>query len=143
MTKAKVKFESIDERTQQQAGKLAEILGAAGGKRVTLQVDGDLAMLLKNIASLVAETSGLAYGALSSELSPEQAGKILGVSRPLVVRRMDDGRLPFFYVGAHRRCKLEDVLKLRAEEERQSSALKELAEGIADIIRDDGANGKS
>jgi excisionase family DNA binding protein len=69
----------------------------------------------------------------ATELTPEQAGEILGVSRPLVARRMDVGRLPFRYEGAHRRCKLEDVLALKAEEDKQNAALRELAEGMADI----------
>ena len=54
------------------------------------------------------------------ELSPEQAAAILGISRPLVVRRMDNGLLPFRYVGARRRCRFSDVLKLQREEHGQS-----------------------
>lgn len=69
---------------------------------------------------------------LSAELTPEQAGEMLGISRPLVVRRMEDGRLPFRYEGAHRRCKLEDVLKLKVIEDRQTESLRELA-GMDDV----------
>jgi excisionase family DNA binding protein len=125
---AQVKIETIDEKTQTQAKELAHVLEAAGGERVALQLEGRLADLVKDIATLIGQVSGIAYGGLSSELTPEQAGKILGVSRPLVVRRMDDGRLPFTYVGAHRRCKLEDVLRLKMHEEKSSEALKALAE---------------
>jgi hypothetical protein len=70
---------------------------------------------------------------LSSELTPEQAGKILGISQPLVVQRMNDGRLPFRYEGIHRRCKLDDVLMLKAKEDKQNAALRGLAEGMEDI----------
>jgi excisionase family DNA binding protein len=72
------------------------------------------------------------------ELSPEQAATILGISRPLVVRRMDSGRLPFRYVGAHRRCRLSNVLKLRREEEGQREALDRLASDTEDLMRDHG-----
>ena len=41
---------------------------------------------------------------------------------------MDDGRLPFRYEGKHRRCKPEDVLNLKATEEKQTTALRALAE---------------
>jgi len=37
---------------------------------------------------------------------------------------MDDGRLPFRYEGKHRRCKLEDVLKLKAAEDKPTAALR-------------------
>jgi excisionase family DNA binding protein len=129
---AQVRFEAVDERTREQAQEVAQTIESAAGKGVTLHLEGRLAQIFANIAAVVGRVGGLAYGGLSSELTPEQAGKILGVSRPLVVRRMDDGRLPFRYEGAHRRCKLEDVLKLKAEEDRQSAALSELA-GMDDV----------
>jgi excisionase family DNA binding protein len=133
MGSARVRFESIDESTQRQAQGLARKLRAAGGKRLTVQMEGQLAELFERIAGVIAEVDGLAYGGLAAELSPEQAGRILGISRPLVVRRMDDGRLPFTYVGAHRRCNLEDVLRLKVQEEKQAEALRELGEGIEDL----------
>ncbi len=39
----------------------------------------------------------------NQEVSPTEASTILGISRPLVVLRMDNGDLPFRYVGKHRR----------------------------------------
>lgn len=74
----------------------------------------------------------------SEELSPEEAGKILGISRPLVARKMDAGKLPFRYVGAHRRCKLSDVLALKEEEERRNQALRELVEDSEDLAKNHG-----
>ncbi|WP_346016208.1 hypothetical protein [Bradyrhizobium sp. C-145] len=47
------------------------------------------------------------------ELSPNDVADILGISRPLVVHRMDIGDLPFRYVGKHRRTKLKDALTLK------------------------------
>jgi excisionase family DNA binding protein len=48
-------------------------------------------------------------------LSPSEASVILGVSRLLVVLRMDRGDLPFHYVGRGRRALLADVLALKAK----------------------------
>lgn len=61
------------------------------------------------------------------EVSPNDAARILGISRPLVVRRMDSGELPFRYEGSHRRCKLRDVLALKEREERRQRAMGMLA----------------
>lgn len=49
------------------------------------------------------------------ELSPAEASVILGISRPLVVLRMDRGELPFRYVDKLRRAFLKDVLALKAK----------------------------
>ncbi len=84
--------------------------------------------LVRELTKVVLRHPGVVIAPLSRELSPDAAGKLLGISRPLVVRRMDDGRLPFRYEGKHRRCKLEDVLNLKAAEEKQTTALQALAE---------------
>ena len=64
---------------------------------------------------------GIAIVAIDRELSPADAGKILGISRPTVVRLMQAGKLPFRFEGKHHRCKLEDVLRLQAAGERRPS----------------------
>ncbi len=68
------------------------------------------------------------------EVSPNDASGILGISRPLVVHRMDIGELPFRYVGKHRRTKLKDVLTLKAKLDARQKALEALAEDTEDLI---------
>lgn len=127
MALAKV-IESLDEETRQQAARLHRELKSAHGDSVTVRVEGAMIAILRETTAMMEKVAGFAMAGLADELTPEQAGKILGISRPLVVRRMDDGRLPFRYEGAHRRCKLVDVLKLKATEEKQEQTLRELAE---------------
>lgn len=67
------------------------------------------------------------------ELSPNDAAEILGISRPLVVHRMDLGDLPFRYVGKHRRTKLMDVLALKAKMDAQRQTMEALAEDAEDL----------
>jgi hypothetical protein len=69
------------------------------------------------------------------ELSPNDAASILGISRPLVVHRMDIGDLPFRFVGKHRRAKLKDVLALKTRIDAQRSAMQSLAEDAEDLRR--------
>lgn len=73
-----------------------------------------------------------------TEVTPEDAAGILGISRPLVRRRMDVGALPFRRVGAHRRIRLADVLALRAREEPVRRALEALAADTEDLERTHG-----
>ncbi len=127
MALAKV-IESLDEETRQQAARLHRELESAKGGSVTVRVEGPMIGILREATAMMEKVAGFAMAALADELTPEQAGKILGISRPLVVRRMEDGRLPFRYEGSHRRCTLVDVVKLKAAEEKQEQALRELAE---------------
>jgi hypothetical protein len=70
------------------------------------------------------------------ELSPAQAAEILGISRPLVVHRMDVGDLPFRYVGTHRRATMKDVLELKSKLDARQKALDALAEDTEELMRD-------
>ena len=56
------------------------------------------------------------------EVTPNEAASILGLSRPLVVHRMEVGDLPFRYVGKHRRALLRDVLALKGKLDLQRDA---------------------
>lgn len=103
------------------------------GEHVRVPLNPELAALFKEFATVLLEAGGVAFGPLGAELSPEAAGTILGVSRPLVVQRMDDGRLPFRYVGSHRRCLLTDVLSLKAAEASQNEAMGDLYHDLMDI----------
>ncbi|RJF94626.1 DNA-binding protein [Oleomonas cavernae] len=69
------------------------------------------------------------------EVSPNDAASVLGISRPLVVHRMDIGDLPFRYVGKHRRAKLKDVLALKLRIDTQRAAMEALADDAEDLNR--------
>ena len=73
------------------------------------------------------------------EASPSDASRIFGVSRPVVVHRMDRGDLPFRYVGKHRRALLKDVLALKARLDAQRNALRALAAYVAEFCEKYGA----
>jgi hypothetical protein len=62
------------------------------------------------------------------ELDIETTAQMLGLSVSLVMRRMEDGRLPFRQDGERRLAKLEDVIKLKATLQKQETVLRELAD---------------
>jgi hypothetical protein len=91
--------------------------------------------LLETALGHLLQGERVAVLAEDQELSPNDAADILGISRPLVVHRMDVGELPFRYVGKHRRTKLKDVLALRTKINAQRSAMEALAEDAEDLRR--------
>src|SRR5690349_14304393 len=95
-------IKSLDEETRRQAARLHREFESATGNSVTVRVEGPMIGILRDATAIMEKVAGFAMVPLADELTPERAGKILGISRPLVVRRMEDGRLPFRYEGTHR-----------------------------------------
>lgn len=96
--------------------------------------------LLETALGHLLQGERVAILAEDQEFSPNDAADILGISRPLVVHRMDIGDLPFRYVGKHRRTKLKDVLALKARIDAQQAAMEALAEDAEDLRRRHGAS---
>ena len=67
------------------------------------------------------------------ELSPNDAASILGISRPLLVHRMDIGDLPFRYVGKHRRAMLRDVLALKTRIDARRAVMEAWADDAEEL----------
>ena len=61
-------------------------------------------------------------------LTVEEAADILNVSRPYLVRMMEQGEIPHHKVGRHRRVRYQDLMDYKtAMDIKRSSALDELS----------------
>jgi excisionase family DNA binding protein len=67
--------------------------------------------LLFYILSNMAEGKAISLIPSDSEVSTQQAADMLHVSRPHIVKLLEQGSIPFKKVGSHRRILLEDLLK--------------------------------
>ena len=97
-------------------------------------IPGDAVTMIADILSKLARSEEVALLSSDAEISPEDAAVILGISRPLVRRRMDAGLLLFRRVGAHRRLKLADVLALRDREAPVRAAREELRADTEELM---------
>nr|WP_294527472.1 helix-turn-helix domain-containing protein [uncultured Rhodopila sp.] len=106
----------------------------ADGTRQAVVLSPAAAGIIGDLLATLSVTDQVAVLADDAEVSPEDAAAILGISRPLVRRRMDSGRLPFRRVGSHRRLRLSDVLELKRNEAPVRQALNELQADTDDLI---------
>lgn len=147
MTAHVLQYVELPERDRKRAARLPKL---GSGDTVEMRVrtsDGDLTTVaLPPGAVAVIETvldhlyRGERVAVLSEdrEVTPNEAAVILGISRPLVVHRMEVGDLPFRHVGKHRRARLKDVLALKGRLDRQRAAQAALAKDADELTRDYG-----
>ena len=102
-----------------------KLVGPKGQHAVVPQ---PLYALLKDIVKSLADGKSLVLLPEEKQLTTQQAGELLGMSRPYLIRLLDAGEMPYYVVGKHRRIALRDVLayaKRRAAA--QKSALGKMA----------------
>jgi excisionase family DNA binding protein len=104
------------------------------GARETVIMPSAAAGVIGDLLAKLSRLDEVALLAQDAEVSPEEASAILGISRPLVRRRMDAGMLPFRRIGAHRRLRLSDVLDLKRREAPMRAALDELRADTDDLM---------
>jgi excisionase family DNA binding protein len=87
------------------------LAGALPGDQVELPEEVYLA--LRKIVD--AMQSGLAVSVVpqTTRLTTQQAADLLNVSRPTIVKLLDEGEIPFEKAGTHRRVLLADLLDYR------------------------------
>ena len=109
-----------------------------GGREQKLSIPPSAAAAVEALLAHMLRGERVAVLVEDQELSPTEASAILGISRPLVVLRMDRGDLPFRYVGKHRRALLKDVLALKSKLDTRQSAMDALADDTEDLIQTHG-----
>ncbi len=76
--------------------------------------------LLMDILEAMAAGQGVTIIPENAELTTVQAADLLNVSRPFLIKLLDEGTIPHRKVGKHRRIRMEDVMayKMAIDEER-------------------------
>ena len=99
---------------------------APNGVKIRIQESGmDITVprkaleLLQFILSSMAQGKAVSLITSDSEVTTQQAADILNVSRPHLVKLLEQGALPFKKVGSHRRILLEDLLAYESKQKKQ------------------------
>lgn len=94
----------------------------------TIELPASAVKLLVEILEDMASGRAVTIVPKDAELTTQQAADCLHVSRPFLIRILEDGKIPFRLVGTHRRIRFDDVLQYKqAIDSDRRAVLDELA----------------
>jgi excisionase family DNA binding protein len=87
-----------------------------------LELPAGAVTLLLDILGAMASGQGVTLIPENAELTTVQAADILHVSRPFLIKLLEQGQIPYRRVGTHRRIRMEDVMnyKQAIDQEREA-----------------------
>lgn len=143
-------FELVDEQAAKQAARaaaqLSEYLGAHPNPMTTIHLVGDESheftevvvpsvafRLLVDILDELGNGSAVTVAPVSAELTTQQAANLLNVSRPYLIKLLDERTIPYRRVGNRRKVLFVDLMEYQRHDEA-------LRRGIADELAAEAQN---
>jgi excisionase family DNA binding protein len=98
----------------------ARLVGADGSE---VELPDQLHAALTRVVDALARGLAVTIAPQHTTLTTQQAADMLGVSRPTLIKLLDEGKIPYDKPNSHRRIKLSDLLAYqdRRREERRAT----------------------
>jgi excisionase family DNA binding protein len=78
-----------------------------------LELPAGAVALLMEILEAMAAGRGITIIPENAELTTVEAAEILNVSRPYLIKLLEESKIPYRKVGRHRRIRMEDVMRYK------------------------------
>ncbi len=88
-----------------------QLTNAAGE---AVEIPDSLRPAIRQLAELAAKNKIIVLSAMDRALTTQQAADILNVSRPYLIKLLDEGAIPYTMVGSHRRVPYDDLMASHA-----------------------------
>jgi len=119
--------------------KLQEVINGAerpvliGREGAHVEMPEALFHVLTEAVRMMAKGQSVVLLPENEEMTTQAAANHLGMSRPYLVKLLEEGAIPFRLVGTHRRVQLKDVLDYEAQRDKERRAsLDNLTRKVAD-----------
>lgn len=90
--------------------------------------------MFADMLGALAQGKAVAIAPKELDITTQEAAMYLNVSRPYVVKLLEDGKIPHHKVGTHRRIRFEDVVKYKEQRAKEAQdALQRLTEQAQEL----------
>jgi len=103
--------------------KTQEITVCMGHSEQRVHLPASAIQMLMDILVNISQGNAVQVVPVHAELTTQQAADILMVSRPYLVKLLDEQKIEHRKVGSHRRIRYNDLLKFKEQEERARKAV--------------------
>jgi excisionase family DNA binding protein len=90
---------------------------------IEVTLPGEALHQLIRILTHMANGHAVTVMPIQAEVTTQQAADLLGVSRPYLVRLLEEGKIPFHKVGTHRRVRVADVFDYKGRRSAESKRM--------------------
>jgi excisionase family DNA binding protein len=103
-----------------------KIVGSDGEE---IPLPESLTAVLGQIVSQLTHGNAVRVASIHEELTTQEAADILNVSRPYLIKLLEEGTIPFVKTGTHRRIRFSDLMKYkRYRDVERTHAINEIAQ---------------
>src|SRR5580700_4634890 len=89
------------------------ILKLVGPHGIAIELPPSIFHVLQQIVHPLLHGQAITIVPLNKELTTQEAADILNVSRPYLIKVLEQGELPFTMVGTHRRIRFSDLMEYK------------------------------
>jgi len=104
------------------------------GEHPSVEVPPAALTLIGQLLGAMSEGRPITLMPAKREFTTVEAAHFLNVSRPFVIKEIEEGRLPHRMVGTHRRIAFEDLVKHATDmREKRTAALERMADNAREL----------
>ena len=108
----------------------AKLVGVNGEK---INIPEPIYQVLLQVVHAMASGKAISIIPQQQELTTQQAAEFLNVSRPYLIKLLEQGEIPHIKVGSHRRVRFDDLMNYKQQRDvKRREGLKELTQFLQD-----------
>jgi len=122
------------EKAKQASGALARLLsgkarglslrlGRNGREETVVELPPAVGRMVLDLLLLIGKGEAVALVPFGAELTTQQAADLLNVSRPFLIKLINQGKLECHMVGTHRRIRAEDLFRYKRDRDTDRRAV--------------------